>query len=183
MSQIGECGRRGGYMELHNIDPYVQSQIYKLASSGLCACTGGQIMTSLMVRGPKPGGESAALFKEQEDGIFAGLQRRSKAIVDGLNAIDGIECQRAEGAMYAFPRVDLPPKALAHAEATRQTPDTLYAVSLLEETGICVVPASGFKQKEGRVGFRTTFLPGDEQLEKAISEIARHHKLFCDKYA
>ena len=22
---IGECGRRGGYMELHNIDPYVQS--------------------------------------------------------------------------------------------------------------------------------------------------------------
>lgn len=24
---IGECGRRGGYMELHNIDPYVQSQV------------------------------------------------------------------------------------------------------------------------------------------------------------
>ena len=33
---IGECGRRGGYMELHNIDTYVQSQVYKLASSGLC---------------------------------------------------------------------------------------------------------------------------------------------------
>jgi aspartate/methionine/tyrosine aminotransferase len=28
---IGECGRRGGYMELHNIDPYVQTQMYKLA--------------------------------------------------------------------------------------------------------------------------------------------------------
>lgn len=24
---IGECGRRGGYMELHNIDPYVHSQV------------------------------------------------------------------------------------------------------------------------------------------------------------
>ena len=32
---IGECGRRGGYMELHRIDPYVQSQLYKLASSDL----------------------------------------------------------------------------------------------------------------------------------------------------
>lgn len=24
---MGECGRRGGYMELHHIDPYVQSQV------------------------------------------------------------------------------------------------------------------------------------------------------------
>jgi alanine transaminase len=37
---VGECGRRGGYMELHNIDPYVQSQLYKLASSELCSGTG-----------------------------------------------------------------------------------------------------------------------------------------------
>lgn len=43
---IGECGRRGGYMELHNIDPYVHSQLYKLASSGLCSGVNGQIMTS-----------------------------------------------------------------------------------------------------------------------------------------
>jgi alanine transaminase len=42
---IGECGRRGGYMEFHNIDPYVHSQVYKLASSGLCSGVNGQIMT------------------------------------------------------------------------------------------------------------------------------------------
>jgi len=29
---IGECGRRGGYMELHHIDPYVKFQLYKLNS-------------------------------------------------------------------------------------------------------------------------------------------------------
>ena len=49
--------------------------------------------------------------------------------------------------MYAFPRVELPPKALDAAAEQEQTPDTLYALSLLEETGICVVPASGFGQK------------------------------------
>jgi len=81
------------------------------------------------------------------------------------------------------PQILLPQKALEAATANNQTPDTLYALSLLKETGICVVPASGFGQKEGRVGFRTTFLPKDEQLFRAIDEFKRHHKLFCAKYA
>ena len=136
-------------MELHHIDPYVKSQIYKLASSGLCSGTAGQIVTSLMVKGPIPGTESAALFEEEERAIYNDLKRRSTALVDGLNNIDGIECQRAEGAMYAFPRIYLPPRALAEAEANHQSPDTLYALSLLKKTGIFVVPASGFGQKEG----------------------------------
>lgn len=72
-------------------------------------------------------------------------------LVNGLNAIDGMTCNPSEGAMYAFPRVELPPKALDEAAAIEQTPDALYALSLLEETGICVVPASGFGQKGERV--------------------------------
>jgi alanine transaminase len=56
-------------------------------------------------------------------------------------------CNPSEGAMYAFPRVELPHKALIEAAAHDQTPDSMYALSLLEETGICVVPASGFGQK------------------------------------
>ena len=71
----------------------------------------------------------------------------SQKLVSGLNAIDGMTCNPSEGAMYAFPRVELPPKALDEAAAMEQTPDSLYALSLLEETGICVVPASGFGQK------------------------------------
>lgn len=65
----------------------------------------------------------------------------------GLNGIDGMTCNPSEGAMYAFPRVELPPKALDAAAALEQTPDSMYALSLLEETGICVVPASGFGQE------------------------------------
>lgn len=55
---IGECGHRGGYMELHNICPEVQAELYKLACSGLCSGVAGQIMTSLMVRPPAEDGES-----------------------------------------------------------------------------------------------------------------------------
>ena len=136
-----------------------------------------------MVKGPDKDGESYEKFQKEENSIFQSLKRRAKAVVDGLNAIDGISCVPAEGAMYAFPSVKIPDKALEAALQKDQSPDTLYALSLLEETGICVVPASGFGQRKGRVGFRTTFLPPEETLERAVKEIGRHHKLFCDKYA
>ena len=180
---IGECGRRGGYMELHNIDPYVQSQLVKLASSGLCSNVPGQIMTSLMVSPPKKGEPSYGEFMEEEKEIFDSLKRKSAMLVENLNNIDGIECNPAEGAMYVFPRlVNLPKRANKVAKELGMTIDTLYAMSLLEETGICVVPASGFGQKEGRCGFRTTFLLPDDKMLKAVDEFARHHILFCEKY-
>ena len=33
-------------------------------------------------------------------------------------------------------------------------PDVFFCFELLEETGICVVPGSGFGQKEGTLHFR-----------------------------
>lgn len=178
---IGECGRRGGYMELHHIDPFVQSQLYKLASSELCSGVVGQVMTSLMVQPPVPGDESYEKFKEENDKIFLGLKDRSKKLVEGLNSIPGFSCAPAEGAMYAFPNISIPDKAIEKAVELETTPDNLYALSLLEETGICVVPASGFGQKKGRVGFRTTFLHPDTL--KAIDLFAKHHEKFVKEYS
>jgi alanine transaminase len=178
---IGECGRRGGYMELYHIDPYVQAQLYKLASSDLCAGVTGQIMTSLMVRPPPIEGESYQLFQEEQQHIYDGLKERSQKLVEGLNKIPGITCVPAEGAMYAFPRVQVPAKVFEKAKELGTTPDNLYALSLLEETGICVVPASGFGQAKGRVGFRTTFLHPD--TVKAIGLFAKHHEKFVKEYS
>lgn len=169
-------------MELHGIDRYVQSQLYKLASSGLCSNVDGQVMTSLMVRGPDPEGESYSKFVEEERNIYESLKRKAKVMVEGLNQVDGITCQQAEGAMYAFPSIELPQKALDEAEERDISPDTLYALSLLEATGICVVPASGFGQKKGRTGFRTTFLPPEDEMMAAIDMIAQHHKDFVILY-
>eukprot|EP00546_Thalassionema_frauenfeldii_P006908 CAMPEP_0178920626 /NCGR_PEP_ID=MMETSP0786-20121207/15106_1 /TAXON_ID=186022 /ORGANISM="Thalassionema frauenfeldii, Strain CCMP 1798" /LENGTH=767 /DNA_ID=CAMNT_0020594707 /DNA_START=43 /DNA_END=2346 /DNA_ORIENTATION=- len=178
---VGECGRRGGYMELHHIDPYVQSQMYKLASSELCSGLQGQIMVSLMVRGPRPGDGSYELYKEETRRIFEGLKERSQKLVRGLNLIDGVCCAPADGAMYAFPRLEnLPESVFRRAKELGTTPDNLYALSLLESTGICVVPASGFGQSKGRVGFRTTFLHPD--TVRAIDKFREHHYEFMDKY-
>lgn len=178
---IGECGRRGGYMELCNIDPYVQSQIYKLASADLCSGVVGQIMTSLMCNPPLPDDESYELYENETSNIFEGLKERSRKLVNGLNSIPGINCVPAEGAMYAFPSIQIPRKAIMKAKEMGTTPDNLYALSLLEETGICVVPASGFGQKKGRIGFRTTFLHPD--TVKAVDKIKSHHEKFVKDYS
>jgi len=180
---FGECGRRGGYMELVGIDPTVKDHLYKLASSCLCSTVSGQVMTSLMVRGPKPGDVSYESHEAEKTAIFESLKRRSKIVSQGLNAVPGLACQPAQGSMYCFPSVQLPDGALKAANELGVAPDTLYAVSLLEHTGICVVPASGFGQEAGRFGFRTTFLPSEQEMERVVKMIGEHHQTFCQQYA
>ena len=45
----GECGLRGGYMELENFDPFVQGQILKLRTITLCPNSIGQLTVRLKV--------------------------------------------------------------------------------------------------------------------------------------
>lgn len=169
-------------MELVGIDKKVHDELYKLASAGLCSGLPGQVMTSLMVNGPKPGDESYESHEAEKKNIYESLKRRAKLVADGLNSIDGFSCQSPSGAMYAFPRVELSEAAQKVATEQGMSPDTLYALSLLESTGICVVPASGFGQEEGRFGFRTTFLPSEEEMANAVRLMAQHHKAFNEKY-
>jgi len=140
-------------------------------------------MVSLMVRGPKPGDVSYDIHEGEMSTIFESLKRRAGIVSKGLDAIDGFSCRPAMGAMYCFPSVKMPEGAILTAEKVGTSPDTIYSVSLLEKTGICVVPASGFGQKAGRFGFRTTFLPPEEEVVKAVEKIREHYKEFCAEYA
>ena len=50
-------------------------------------------------------------------------------------------------------------QAVEAARDSNQPADVFYAFNLLEETGICVIPGSGFGQQENTYHFRTTILP------------------------
>lgn len=60
----GECGRRGGYMEIVGLNKEVQDQVLKLASIGLCANTNGQSCMALVMNPPQPGEPSYELFQK-----------------------------------------------------------------------------------------------------------------------
>lgn len=111
------------------------------------------------------------------------LGRRAIKLVEGLNALPGMTCNPSEGAMYAFPQVHLSAKAIAAAVERGVEPDFLYCEELLDATGICTVPGSGFGQEEGTYHFRTTFLPQEETMEKMINLIGAFQVDFNAKYA
>jgi alanine transaminase len=81
--------------------------------------------------------------------------------------------------MYLFPSIKLPEKAIEAAKAENRAADEFYCLKLLDATGVCVVPGSGFGQQEGTLHFRTTFLaPGTEW----VGRIVEFHKKFLEEY-
>lgn len=62
-------------------------------------------------------------------------------------------------------------------------PDYFYVKELLEETGVCVVPGSGFGQEPGTHHFRTTILPQPETFKDMIERFTVFHNRFIKKYA
>ena len=176
---VGECGHRGGYFELVGFHPDVEANVYKFVSIMLCAPVIGQCLVELMVNPPRPGDPSYELYRQEYDGIFQGLRERAAALHAAFSDMEGVECGPPQGSMYLFPTIKLPQKAVDAAAAEGRTPDEFYCMRLLEATGICVVPGSGFWQKEGTLHFRTTFLaPGTEWT----GSIVKFHKEFMDKY-
>jgi len=165
---LGECGHRGGYLECRNVAPQVMDEITKLQSISLCANSVGQIAIYLLVRPPRPGEPSHALHEKERREVLEALRRKAGMVERGLNGVAGIQCNRVAGAMYAFPRITLPPGVT----------DGAYCFALLEETGICVVPGSGFGQDAGTAHFRTTILPPLDEIEAVVKRIADFHVAF-----
>ena len=163
---LGECGVRGGYFEFRNVPDDVAAQILKLQSVSLCANLAGQAATYAMVRPPKPGMPSHAQYAAEKGAILDTLKQRAILLAEGLNRINGISCNVIAGAMYAFPSISLP---------SGRT-DFDWAMALLEQTGICVVPGSGFGQAEGTAHFRTTILPPTEKIQKVVEALGEFHR-------
>jgi len=133
---VGECGLRGGYFECQGVDQHIVDQLYKVASVDLCPNNVGQILIDMMVRPPVAGDASYPLYKEEMGDIYESLKRRSAKLVAALNKLEGVFCAPAQGALYVHPQITFPPKMLAAAEAEGQVPDEMYAMALLNATGV-----------------------------------------------
>ncbi|MFA5404390.1 MAG: aminotransferase class I/II-fold pyridoxal phosphate-dependent enzyme [Ignavibacteria bacterium] len=180
---LGECGHRGGYFEIRNVIEDVFEQIIKLQSISLCSNVDGQIVTYLMVNPPQPGDESYELYEKEKNGILSELKAKSEILGIELNKIEGMSTEIPQGAMYAYVKFELPhkngvdPNAMSEEERLKYEAkrDSEYCMSLLEETGICVVPGSGFGQMPGTLHFRTTILPPRKEIEMLVKLIKEFH--------
>ena len=126
---VGECGHRGGYFEMVGFDPDVKAQTYKFVSISLCAPVIGQCLVEMMVNPPKKGDPSYPMYKEEYDGIFAGLHKRATALFEAFKQMEGVECQdpqvrrifrllRVLLSLTAFEGIDVP---VSHRQTLSQS--------------------------------------------------------------
>jgi len=179
---MGECGMRGGYAEICNMDTGVMAMLQKAISAKLCPTVLGQACMDIVVNHPQPGEPSHPVWLSERQTNLSSLARRAEMVTNILNSIEGISCNTVQGAMYAFPKIDLPPKLVQAAIDAKQLPDVFYAFNLLEETGICVIPGSGFGQIPGTFHFRTTILPQEPMLVDMLERLKNFHIKFLSQY-
>lgn len=179
---LGECGIRGGYMELINMCPKVRAMLVKSLTASLCGTTAGQVAVSAMVYPPQPGEPSYELFQSQKQQTLQSLKERAELVYKTLNSFEGFKVNVVQGAMYVFPQITIPPKAVEAAKAKNMPADTFYAFELLESTGVCIIPGSGFGQKPGTYHFRTTILPQTPKLKIMMEKFGKFHAEFMKKY-
>lgn len=184
---LGECGHRGGYVEFRNIPDDVLAELIKLQSISLCSNLPGQIATYVMVSPPQKGDESYGQYVRETESVYTALKTKAELLGKGINKIKGMSVNIPQGAMYAFVRFELPADPSVDLKA--MTPDERleyevkrdsdYCLALLEETGICVVPGSGFGQVPGTLHFRTTFLPPQDEMEELVVQLKTFHERYC----
>ena len=169
---FGECGRRGGYLEIRN-PPRVRDfslsfadVLLKQASVSLCSNTTGQALTYLMVKPPPPDSAPYKQFIEEKEGILRALYEKATMIRAAFQEMEGVECFGRTGAMYLFPRLNLLPQG---------STDFDYCMSLLETTGLCTVNGAGFGQQPGTNHLRIAFLPARDMLEQVLPEWIKFH--------
>jgi len=97
------------------------------------------------------------------------LERRRDMAMAAFEKIDGIDLVKPQGAFYAFPSIKV--KDDAH-----------FTSELIKNTGVVVVPGSGFGQVPGSAHFRIVILPQEEILEKAFQLIAEFYEDYKTKY-
>jgi len=130
-----------------NIQSHQTSNVANVSqAAALCAVSGGL--------------EAVAEMKVAFD-------RRRRAIVDQLNAIEGVHCPEPDGAFYAFPSV----KGLLGKEIRGRRPSSSGELAdlCITEAKVAVVPGEAF----GAPGyFRMSYALGDEDLHEGVARLA-----------
>lgn len=107
--------------------------------------------------------EHADKSKAAIQGMLTVFDRRRLKLWEGLNAIEGITCQRAQGAFYLFPNM-----------SSFGMNSTDFAAKLLEEELVAVVPGVAFGADSY---MRLSYATSDEVIDKGLARL----QSFCAK--
>ncbi|XP_056121314.1 alanine aminotransferase 2 [Rhinichthys klamathensis goyatoka] len=180
---MGECGLRGGYMELVNLDPAVKEYTRTFFSTRSSPPVGGQIALDLMTDPPKPGDPSFPTFSEEIQSIKNMISKNACRIQEVFGEIPGISCQPLKAGFFVFPCLHLPPRAIKLAKKKQMEPDMLYCLHLLEETGLHVRPGCEYGQRKDSHHFRLFVATHEDTMEDVLQRLKTFHKRFMKEFS
>jgi len=98
--------------------------------------------------------------QDKVDEMVTEYQHRRDAVVDGLNALPGIVCQKPQGAFYVFPNIT----------GTGMESSEL-ANLILEKAGVALLPGNSFGEY-GEGYLRISYANSLENIQKALERIS-----------
>ena len=146
-------GWRVGWMRYthEELMPDLTHSIARLASGRLCSPT----PTQYAVRPALEGDKSFLVDFIRE------IKKRRDFVVSSVKDIEGISCDVPEAAFYAMLRAD---------DRLSRTDET-FVLNLLEQTGVLVVPGSGFGADPREGLFRLVYLANEDVLGNVFERI------------
>ena len=158
------CGYRAGWMfvsgDKRRAIDYIEG-LDILASMRLCANVPGQFAIQTALGG----------YQSINDLVAPGgrMCRQRNLAYELLSAIPGVSCVKPKASLYMFPRLN--------KEMYPIDNDQDFIAELLQQERVLVVQGTGFNWHDTD-HFRLVFLPHEDDLQEAISRIAR----FLDGY-
>ena len=147
-------GWRMGYIASTNLE--AMSQIIKMQYY-IAACSNDAMQHAILA--------AMEHASDYPDKLAAEFQKRCDLIVDRLNAMPGVECHKPKGAIYVFPKVDVPNMSSEE-----------LALELLKD-GVLCSPGSAFGPSgEGHLRFAYTISQEDisrgmDKVEKTLKRL------------
>lgn len=154
-------GWREGYcyfMDQHGLMDEVRQGMMKQFRARICANVPCQEAARASLQGPQ----------DYIVEMNRKLKERAEFTYKRLNEIPGISANKARGALYTFPKVEL----------TDWKTDKDFVFDLIDHTGLVFVHGTGFCEEFGKGHFRTILLPPMNMLEEAydiLDKFMRKH--------
>ena len=115
--------------------------------------------------------------------MVTAFQERRDVVVNGLNAIDGVTCQKPSGAFYVFPNVGGVCESIGAVEAynnlpadvkEKSSPSTLFQMFMLFKYGVASMDRKSFGRigTEGMHFLRLSIATGIDDLKLGLERIA-----------
>ncbi|XP_049911242.1 alanine aminotransferase 2-like [Epinephelus moara] len=176
---MGECGLRGGYMEVINMDPAVNMYLKKVPVSPPVL---SQLALEVMVNPPTAEDPSYKTYSQEILHSQTTLSQNAQRAFKFLNDLPGMNCQPAMGGVFLYPCLHLPPQMIEEAEMLGVEADALYCQRLLEEEGVCFGAGCENGQEGQNYHIRLCVLAPPATLEEVLARLRSFHLHLLDRF-